>query len=152
MFLIVHAAAGALIGESLNPPLLSFASGIGSHALLDIIPHGDEIIGRLFVRKGCIKWLVALAFIDVLAAASLVVVLWMAGLFPNAAGALAGALGSILPDVLVGLSELSHGKLWPDFTKLHMANHRLLGVEVPVLFGFSIQAITLWAIIVGLRI
>ncbi len=45
MFLTVHASAALLIGQTMHQPVWSFFCALGSHYLLDIIPHGDEGIG-----------------------------------------------------------------------------------------------------------
>src|SRR3989338_1325862 len=117
MFLIVHASVGAVIGDSLESPAVSFLAGFLTHFLVDIIPHGDERSGRELLRPGRRHWLVILAIIDGLAAISLVAVLWLGGFFVNALGATSGALGAIMPDVLAGFFELSHRKLLPHFSR-----------------------------------
>src|SRR3989344_1896046 len=135
MFLIVHATVGAAIGERLEPPAFSFWAGFLSHFVADIIPHGDERSGRLLFCPERLHWLVILAIIDGLAAMSLIAVLWLGGFFNNAIGAMAGALGAIMPDVLAGFSELSHGKLWPHFARFHERNHKLINYEIPLVAG-----------------
>ncbi len=143
MFLIVHATAGAALGQLMPTPLSAFTGGFLSHLVLDMIPHGDEIIGRTFSKKGGTKWLAALAIFDALAAFSVVTMLWLGGAFPNPYTAFVGALGAVLPDVLCGISELSHRKLWPDFVNFHNRNHELLNAPVSTRVGFTGQVITL---------
>ncbi|GEM_PF-3732031 len=42
MFIVTHAAIGALIGEELpNHPMLAFVLAFLAHFLTDLIPHGD---------------------------------------------------------------------------------------------------------------
>ncbi|OGL87296.1 hypothetical protein A3I40_03740 [Candidatus Uhrbacteria bacterium RIFCSPLOWO2_02_FULL_48_12] len=143
MFLIVHATVGAMIGDNLEPPAVGFLAGLLSHFFLDAIPHGDELLERELARPGRIHWLAALAILDGLAAISLVVVLWLGGFLNNAAGAFGGAVGAILPDVFLGLSELSKKKLWPDFLRFHDWNHRIINIELSLYFGGLIQAAVL---------
>lgn len=143
MYLLVHASVGAVVGERIHLPVLALGAGFLSHFLLDIIPHGDEASGRELFKAGRRHWVVLLACLDLLAAFSVVTTLWLAGLLPNALGAMSGALGAVLPDVLAGLSEFSARKLWPDFLRLHNWAHRLLGFEVPSLVGGIIQLLTI---------
>ena len=44
MFLTVHAATGILIGKYTGNIYLAFIAGFLSHLILDIIPHGDQLI------------------------------------------------------------------------------------------------------------
>lgn len=143
MFLIVHAAVGAVVGDNLKNPLIGAAAGMASHFLLDAIPHGDERLGRELFKPGRIRWLVALTALDGLAAIALVTVLWLAGFLPNALGAFGGAVGAILPDALVGLSELSKKKLWPEIVRFHDWAHQFFKIELPLYIGGLIQAAVL---------
>lgn len=150
MFLIVHASVGALLGDRIHSPIAAAGAGFLSHFIVDLIPHGDEVIGRTLFRRDRRMLLVALAIIDGVAALSLVTVFWVGGLILNPVGALSGALGAILPDALHGVSVLSRGKFWPRFARLHESNHRLFGYEAPLLVGLSLQAVTIIIVLVFL--
>jgi len=143
MFLIVHASVGAVLGEQMNQPVAAFGAGVISHFLVDMIPHGDEVIGRRLFQKGRKHLIVALAVLDVAAASLLIITLLLVGLLTNATAAVIGAVGAVLPDVLQGFSGLADGRLWPRFVALHQWSHRLLNCEVPTYVGFSIQALAL---------
>lgn len=146
MYLTVHATIGAVLGERVDPPLAGFLLGFASHFLADVVPHGDEWVGRTLAQPGRVRWLAALALIDGLAAGSLVTLLWLGGAFVNPVGAFSGALGAVLPDVLAGFSDLSQGKLWPAYVRLHNRSHRLLGREVPLPVGGAMQLCLLAAL------
>src|SRR3989338_5268573 len=139
MFLIVHATVGAAIGERLEPPIISFWAGFLSHFIADIIPHGDERSGRELFRPERRHLLVILAVMDGLAALSLVTMLWAGGFFSNAVGAMASAVGAIMPDALVGISEILDRKLWPAFSRFHDWNHGIINIELPLPIGGLIQ-------------
>ncbi len=146
MFLIVHASVGALVGEQIDSPLLAFVLGIFSHFIIDIIPHGDEGVGRTFVDGKQHSWLAALAFLDAATALCLVSLMWLHGLLPNYLSAFAGAVGAMVPDILSGIALLSKKKILPDFDRFHAWNHRLLGLEAPFWVGGLVQGMTLMAV------
>ena len=143
MFLLVHASVGAVVGEQIQSPLIAFFVGILSHFVLDIIPHGDEGVGRIFLQRKQYGWLGAMAVIDALAALCLVSLLWLYGLLPNYLSAYAGAVGAMIPDILAGFIMLSKKKFLPEFEWLHEWNHRLLGVKASFVIGGTVQLIML---------
>ena len=142
MFLIVHASVGAVLGEQFSSPSISFIVGFLSHFLIDIIPHGDEELGRLFIKGKRHGLLAVIAVIDTIAALCLVSLFWLYGFLPNATGAFAGAVGAMIPDILSGFTIVSKGKFLPDFDQLHGWNHTLLGLEVPIPVGVTLQFVT----------
>lgn len=83
-----HLAFGAALGMRVRSPLLAFALGVGSHAVLDLIPHFNYTGWRPVSPA-----LVA----DVAVAAG--VALLIARIAPRPWGALAGATGAAFPDV-----------------------------------------------------
>lgn len=158
MFLLVHATVGALAGNTVGQPILGpaapaigFAGGFVSHFVIDMIPHGDEAIGRIFADHRHAKWLAALAIFDGMSALCVIAILAITGQYTNALAAVAGAIGGMLPDIMVGVSELRHKKLWPKFLKFHDTNHARLNYEVRPWVGGIGQVVTL-AIILTLTI
>lgn len=143
MFLVVHASAGAVLGSYIGVPAPAAALGFLSHFLLDIIPHGDETLGKQFIDAKRHGWLAVLAVLDAVAALSLVSLVTLSGVLPNPTAAFAGAVGAMIPDILSGFTIVSKDKFLPDFDRLHERNHRLLGIEAPVLIGGALQAATL---------
>lgn len=151
MFLTVHASVGALLGEKLGNEVAAFGAGFASHFVFDIIPHGDEKIGEIFLRSK-LHWPLALLFIiDFAVAVVLVSGMAMLGVFTNPMAALSGALAATLPDILSGFSEVYKKFLWPGFHKFHERNHQLLGRPVSVVAGAMIQVLTfavVWSLII----
>lgn len=150
MFLIVHATTGALAGTVVGQPffgsaapIIGAAAGIASHFVLDMIPHGDEAIGRIFNHHRHAKGLIALALFDGVSALCVVGILAVTGQYIYLLSALCGAIGGLLPDFLAGISELNHKKLWPKFLKFHEKNHERLHYELKPLTGAVWQIVTL---------
>lgn len=83
-----HLAFGSVLGMRIRSPLVAFAVGVGSHALLDAIPHFNYTGWRP----------VSFALVaDVLIATC--VALGVARIAPHPLGALAGAAGAAFPDI-----------------------------------------------------
>lgn len=75
MCVFTHFAAGALAGSLLPVPAVAPLLGLGSHLLLDVIPHRDFEDYRIEI----VLWLVAMAVLAVMGGMTLAVTL--AGLF-----------------------------------------------------------------------
>ena len=43
MYSPIHATTGLLLATAIPNPALAFLAGVGSHYILDAIPHGDEV-------------------------------------------------------------------------------------------------------------
>ena len=143
MFLIVHASVGAAIGSAFTIPWLAAAASFFSHFIIDAIPHGDEAVGREYIKKSRHRWLIFIAAYDALASLFLIFWLWIYGLVPNAEAAFIGAVFAMLPDMLFGLSVVSGRPLFPALDNYHSRWHKLLGFEVSMAVGFVIQFIVL---------
>jgi hypothetical protein len=131
MFLAVHAAIGALVGVAMPHPVLSFSAGVVSHFLTDLIPHGDDDLYQEY-KKGNKKLRAYLhVAVDAVVTIGLVFSMFWFRDFVNPAAIIAGVVGGVLPDVLVGLCEvlkpradsrLYRALAW--FHGVHMKNHR----------------------------
>lgn len=141
MYLVVHASVGAALGGAMPATWMAAPVGFLSHFVLDIIPHGDGVVGRVLLRKENRLALVALALLDAIAALCIVVLLWLLGFIQSPEGAVLGAVAAMLPDILSGFTALSHGTFLKDFDEFHGWNHQLLGVEAPILVGAALQGI-----------
>jgi hypothetical protein len=116
-----HALAGAFASRFTRSPRGALAVGVISHLALDRIPHTDY---RLTNRK---------ALIADLAAATLLT----ATLARRHRLAAAGALGGVLPDLMMA-AELQTGLRVT--LPLHHANHT--SIEPPIAIGVLTQLIT----------
>lgn len=103
----VHVAAGTIIGSFLSNPIIGFFAGLGSHLILDLIPHKE-----LFTVKREL-WAVLILSLVLLPLA------WVWGKFVPVFMA---GLGAVLPDVEIlcwKWNKLSKEKLlFPTHTSL----------------------------------
>lgn len=150
MFIAGHAAAGALIGQQVGQnPLLIFILAFTSHLLMDLIPHGDRhhVVDYYHGGKKNLKRLYSELVIDSSIAIIITVVLMLQDGLNRHAMAW-GIVGAVIPDLIVGLSEVTKSKLAKAFTKFHFVTHNAL------IHKFHISRIngTLWqvALIAGM--
>ena len=89
MLITNHVVAGAVIGAVVPGPASAFALGIGSHAVMDALPHWGHPDYGVFLRVAVVDGLVGLATLVTLARAA----------SPDRrATVVAGMLGACLPD------------------------------------------------------
>lgn len=129
MFLTVHAAAGILISQATREPVSAFFVSFISHYILDIIPHGDEGIGRWIHEKPIRLFLVGFADLIILAS----YVITILHLFPYTENLLiiSGVFGGVLPDFISELHHQSTNHSAPIYSltkiinKFHLVNSLL---------------------------
>lgn len=151
MFLVVHTAAGAIIGQ-LSPNIFwAFVIGFLSHFLLDAIPHGDtRYLGKIKANNEVGKFL-TIASIDAILSLFLFAGLYGSGLLTKPLLVFAGVAGAILPDFLVGIAELTRAchcsKLYLcRFHQLHYTLHGHLATKKDLSFipGLILQIFILF--------
>lgn len=156
MFITVHAATGALIGQKVKNPILAFVLALAAHFGFDMIPHGDQ--DWIDEYKGNDKSKVIKIIIIVAADALILFALLVSKFFfdqddstmPSISIA-TGILGGVLPDLLVGCHELSDS-LFKNFYKFHFMMHDLIKVRQPSTFQtIAFQAAILIAILFNFR-
>ena len=155
MFLTVHTTAAIVIGTVIPNPVGAFFIGIGSHYLLDMIPHGDEE-----------KWLsitnYQLAKLTVIDHPLLLLNMTMLFLFKSdfifTYSIIAAIIGSVLPDYIMGFYRLTkdkknrfaqiiHNTLNP-VEKMHTFIHfDIIKYELPFAAGMTLQALS-WMLLV----
>ncbi len=128
MTLAVHASVGMLVGRLTKNPLLGFLAGVVSHFLLDMIPHGDEYMLRNYQEKKDVSKSVAYVLIDTAITVGMIILMFTQGIFSRSFAGAMGALGAIVPDILVGLHEAipKKSKLLAQYVKFHHHNHHIL--------------------------
>jgi hypothetical protein len=145
MTLTTHATVGTLIGYAIGEPLAGFVLGFISHLLLDMIPHGDYELGRS-VRRSRANLKKAIAFITLDAIVAIFFILWLVNwkdLIPIQAISWA-VVGAVLPDLLVGLYDISKSKWLKPFNTLHFHFHDLWHrkrKDLPLGHALVIQAV-----------
>ena len=132
MYLTVHALAGALIGKEINNIALAFLLGFISHFVLDKIPHQDpdnaeeslKGLGKKinqFSKKE--KRFITIVIVDFLTFVFLVIMFYFRDIFFYLSPVIAGVIGGVLPDLLLGLYYLTGNKFLKKFKKLHHQLH-----------------------------
>jgi len=145
MTLTAHAAMGAVIGEAIGNPLLGFVVAIIIHFLVDIIPHGDTFISNNYrVLKRRRKQ--ALAYVTVDAICAILFILFIVNVRDVALirSISLGIFGSVLPDLLVGLFDITKTKYLRWIFKLHFYFHDLIikkRGDVPLKYALAAQAV-----------
>jgi hypothetical protein len=124
MTLTTHAAIGAAIGSAVGNPVLGFTLGAASHFLVDMIPHGDNQLADLFrIHKKRRKLAVAYVMVDAVIAMYMVMAIFLVRTDGTNVAFAAAVAGSILPDLLVGLSEIFRAKILKQFCRFHFFFH-----------------------------
>lgn len=149
MTLTTHTVIGAAIGSAVGQPLLSFSLAFASHLLVDMIPHGDGFIANnFFVQKR--KRRQALAYVTIDAVCSVLLLLFLINTKDlESLRALSwGVFGGVLPDVLVGLNDLTRGKYLWWFNRIHFFFHDFFMKrygDIPLKFALAGQFVfILW--------
>lgn len=127
MTLTAHAAMGAVIGETIGNPLLGFVIAVLVHFLVDIIPHGDTFISNNYRilkrrRKQALAYVTTDAICAILFVLFIVNVRDVALIRPISLG----IIGSVVPDLLVGLFDVTKSKYLHWIFRLHFAFHNII--------------------------
>ncbi|MEI6627520.1 MAG: hypothetical protein WCL61_02910 [bacterium] len=175
MFITVHAAAATIIGQHISSPILAFILGLISHAILDIIPHGDQEMGKKFFKfrfhhseaeelkeeedtaKTSLRAMALYGLIDLFALVFFVMYLFRNFQFTNIDSVIWAIIGGIIPDILVGLYVIGKIKPLKGFFDLHTANHYIaikkIGKDMPLMVGMLMQVVIMitcvWMIVVN---
>ena len=123
MTLTTHTAIGAALGSVIGNPVLGFLAGFISHFLVDMIPHGDSKMAESwrFMKKK--RGPVAYATFDAVIAVYLILTLSNL-IAPEQLFAFSLAVaGSLLPDILIGLHDLTRWRWLKPFFKFHFFFH-----------------------------
>lgn len=145
MTLTTHAAIGAAIGSAVGNPVLGFALGAASHFLVDMIPHGDNQLADLFrIHKKKRKLAVAYVMVDGVIAMYMVMAIFLVRTDGTNIAFAAAVAGSVLPDLLVGLSDIFRTRALKQFYRFHFYFHdffsRKYG-DVPLRWALIGQAV-----------
>jgi hypothetical protein len=144
MTLTTHTAMGAVIGQMSGNPFLAFLLGFFIHLLIDIIPHGDTTMAKNFRVYGHKrKRAVAYVFIDAICAIFFLLFIFNGKPFLSTQTVTWAIVGSVLPDLLVGLYDFTKTKYLRWFFHLHFFFHNYLvnrrGKDVPLKYALLIQ-------------
>ena len=136
---------GAVIGEAIGNPLLGFIIAIAAHFLIDIIPHGDTFLSDNYrVLKRRRKQAFAYVMID--AVCAILFVLFIVNIRDVALirPISMGIVGSVLPDLLVGLYDVTKSKYLRWIFNLHFVFHNLIikkRGDIPLRYSLAAQVV-----------
>lgn len=145
MTLTAHAAIGAVIGEAIGNPILGFVIAIAIHFLIDIIPHGDNFLSNNFrILKRHRKQAVAYVTVDAICAILFVLFIVNVRDVALIRPISMGIIGSVLPDLLVGLYDVTKSKYLRWIFDLHFIFHNLIikkHGDIPLRYALIAQAV-----------
>ena len=140
MFLAPHTVTALWITTKVSDPLLVFVLAILSHFLLDIIPHGDEDLGKYVNTKNRkVNYILKVGSFDVLISIGLAYFYFMR--YPNIDSMIvyAAILGAWLPDVLRITIEVLKVKTLYWYIRFHTRVHTLIDYRYPLTYGVPVQ-------------
>lgn len=144
MLVTNHVLSGAVVGALARRPALALPLGIGSHFVLDAVPHwGKWDSDRHFLRVAVADGLTGLAVMGAAAALSRPERRW---------AVVAGMVGAALPDVDKPTRVFFDFSPFPEpVTELHRriqdeAPHRFLSHELPAALAFAASFAALGAL------
>ncbi len=146
MFITTHAVLGALIAQQVpNSPVAAFILGMASHFISDIIPHGDTNLYKDYLSGRRVKSSIAYVVIDGILTTLFVLFLFNLGLGDAKLAITMGIIGGILPDLLVGVYEVSRIRGLGWFHRLHFFFHNMVSEQHDMTFasGFAMQVLFL---------
>ena len=124
MTLTTHATLGAVIGRAVGNPLWAFIFGFISHFIIDMIPHGDTGLADNYkVKKVRRKRALAYVMVDAVVAILFILVLANTRDIDSMRTFSWGIAGSVLPDLIIGVYEITKTKYLVWFNKLHFYFH-----------------------------
>ncbi|MFA6428925.1 MAG: hypothetical protein WCV84_00300 [Patescibacteria group bacterium] len=151
MFLTTHAAIGVLLAEAFpSHPLLAFFLGFGVHFLTDIIPHGDSLIYKGYVTGTKMKRAVAFVTIDGVICLCFTLLVVNTGMYENLRTTSWAIFGSVLPDLLIAVHEVTRNKVLKRFHRVHFFFHNLVTSkrgDIQYASGFAMQMVFMAAVL-----
>lgn len=150
MTLTTHAAIGAAIGAKLGDPTLGFSLGVASHFLVDMIPHGDVRLLAWYRASQKRKRAVGYVAADAAVACWLVFFLLHLADYKNRTAFSYAIAGSVLPDVLVGMYDVTKHEALRPFVRLHFFFHNFFSKkygDVKLRYALVAQAAVIFFLI-----
>jgi len=152
MLVVTHAVTGAVIGQFVRNSPLSFIVGVLVHFLMDMIPHGDSADYKKFkesnkVPKGQIYQLI----FDNLIMFGLIIYLLVFKVEGYWWPTFWGIVGSILPDLTVGIHECRPNKISKPIHRTHFFFHNVITdrwKDIRLRYAVILQLIALIVVII----
>jgi len=136
MFLTTHAVASITTLKITQNPIILFGINFLLHYILDSIPHGDW--GTLKGFKNTILNYIILFTLDIFFVL-LILYSYINSNSYNLFNILSAVIGSILPDILWGLYDITKLKFLKIFLDINHFAHQILGFQEEQRFYFLTQ-------------
>lgn len=145
MTLTTHATLGAVIGKAVGNPVLAFIFGFISHFLIDMVPHGDTGLADNYkIHKKNVRRAIAYVMVDAIVAILFVLLLANTKDIAMMKSFTWGIIGSVLPDLIIGVYEITKTPLLRWFNTLHFFFHDFFVKkkgDVPLYYALMAQLI-----------
>ena len=127
MFVVTHAAIGALIGEAMpNHPIVVFVLAFIAHFFTDMIPHGDTHLIHGFENGSGAKKAVIIQTTDSIVALLFTIYLLTRVIVHHRIAVLSGVIGGVMPDILAASYDVFHFKWLKGFHIFHRNCHNFI--------------------------
>lgn len=127
MILLVHTAVATIIGRALYAhPVMAFLISLVSHFFVDMIPHGDSHVYASYKRKEKVKRAVAKVVLDACATIVFILIIFNTQIFISRSAVSWAIVAGILPDFLIGLTELYRPKWLMKYHGFHFYMHNFI--------------------------
>lgn len=152
MYSPLHASAGLLLAQAIPNPIAAFFVGVGSHYLLDAVPHGDTGFGSWMTGGNARRRITLVETVDLGLATITVLFLLIRHQGQPWLPLVAGAVGGVTPDLLWGARFVleSLGWRWRPVLgflhlhdRLHRWGHAKHAYDLPFVVGLVVQAVLL---------
>ena len=125
--------------------MIAFIVGFISHLLVDMIPHGDSRLSDNFrVHKVKRKQAVTYSAIDAIVAIFFILLLANTKDIVSMRTFTWGIIGAVLPDLIVGLYDLTKSPLLKWFSKVHFFFHDFIVIrrgDIPLKYAIVGQVV-----------
>lgn len=157
MYLSAHVPLAIILGAQTGNPVAAFLIGIGSHFLLDAVPHDthSDLSGAVWNNPRRKKWFRVEAGVDAAIWIAMVALFYAFLPIDRPDIFFASIAGGILPDGVTGLTifapKLWLNKITAPLVKANSWFHWPLGryVDPPRLFTFFVQLFTCLFLVIG---
>lgn len=127
--MITHAVAGAAIGHAVSSPWVAFWLGAASHFLMDLFPHGDAYLLDHYKKGKSLNMGAVYLIVDMTLTSAFI---WFVASTRLGVGgwAVAGIVGSLIPDFMVWLAEMTKIPLLMRYYEFHEWVHGLFSMRI----------------------
>ncbi len=138
MHLTTHAAVGILAATKTANPWWAFILSFILHFVLDLIPHGDEsILDKNRPLAGQYKRILSFSGSDFIILISYTYFI-LTKIDTDPVIIFSAVLGSVLPDVLWILQDITHSKILKPFNQIHKLFHNPLKIKLKPATGVAL--------------